>query len=1034
MSNHLIIGLGGTGGKVIRSIRKAIYRDWREPTGPQKTPSRGNDKVAAATPPGVKIDYLYLDSSDEHMSFDDDEWKVLGENLQLDPASQMELQGTNVGTIFKDINSHKNIAPWIGPEKDWSSILNLGGGGAKVLGGQKRRLGRLLFAIHASSFMAKVVAKVNSLKERGTSSKVQFHIVCGLAGGTGSGTLIDTIAMIRNKFPDTQNYSIMLYLLLPEELPRAGWDSGNYHANGYAALMELNALAVGAYRPYDLLAKGDRVKTLESPFKVCYLISAENSSGTPFEVNRQIPDLLAEMIYQKLVSVNSGISREIGRIVEWENRVAEHEGLEGQAAERCWMFASFGIKKIAYPEDEIRDYVGYALAAQTLRKMLYNNWAQGYLNEPSKAAVDGYVADDKVRMQLNLDRPIFFLERRFSSEDQDNDQETWKNIDAEWRSYIMRVAEDVKNEDGNWLDHLRRRCEERENNQFRSSRGVAPYYAWKTDLINQYARSVVDGVDRILADDLFEGRRSLVEIEGILRTLCDAMEKDNQEWSRWVDKKQEEAARKRTLWSENLQRFADLGALSRMIPGNMDRIFEAGRDAMIDYHVSTTYVRAWPFAERFMRTVRLELGRLADRVAKASASLSMAEEKCAEHAQNHNPQELKELEGNKNVVMRLYNGDEVTRYIGAIIGSRSAQMMQSRQALDRMRRELMAGRTSLRALPDGKSREILDILAQAAHDTLVGFDVRAERADSDFEGDIPELDRLLNVSIIDKLEERYAGNTEEMRREIREYMGGAASMLRFNDSEVGKSGPGYRDVDQNNRLLSSLVIMLPEEESEREFVIELKKAFTEAVPNGGANAVFIDTANTRPHEITILSFVQLFPQRYMNMLPMLRDKYESRIREGGQAFVLHTEGTTANFPSLFVKPMDQVVGPSLLLSIVLGNVRPKSKAGGIPGTLRDLLMLVDADDTQKHDLGIGFNQSISPAGEYFQEIRHDNLRKAALRLDDESAGEKVKKALKEYAREIASGDDDELRRMIDIANLASEEFEALLTESRRRPQ
>ena len=1031
MSNHLIIGLGGTGGKVIRSIRKAIYRDWREPAARNAASSTSSDKVAAATPPGVKIDYLYLDSSDEHMRFDDDEWKVLGENLQLDPASQIELRGTNVGTIFEDIDGHKNIAPWIGPKKDWGSVLNLGGGGAKVLGGQKRRLGRLLFAMHAPDFMAKVAHKVNSLKEGAASAKIEFHLVCGLAGGTGSGTLIDAVALIRNKFPDTQNYPIMLYLLLPEELPKAGWDSGNYHANGYAALMELNALAVGAYRPYDLLGRGDRVKSLSAPFKVCYLISNENSTGKPFEVDRQIPDLLAEMIYQKIVAAKTGVSREIGRIIEWENRVAEHEGLEGQSPERCWMFASFGIKKIAYPEDEIRDYVGYALASQTLRKMLYNNWAQGYLNEPSKTAIEGYVADDKVRMQLNLDRPVFFLERRFSFDEQDKDQESWKSLDAEWRTYIMRVAEDVRSEDGNWLDLLRRKCEERENEKFRSSRGVAAYYAWKTDLINQYARSVVDGVDGKLAEDLFEGRRSLVEIEGILRTLCEALERENQEWARWVDKQQEEAARKRTLWSENLQRFGDLGPLARMIPGNMDRIFEAGRDAMIDYHVSTTYVRAWPFAERLMRTVRVELGRLADRTAKAAASLKVAEQKCAEHAQNHKP--LENGKESTDVVMRLYNGDEVTRYVSSIIGSQTAQTMQSRQAQDRMRRDLMAGRTSLRALPVDKNREILDILAQAAHDTLTGFDIRVDRAATDDGGDLPELDRLLNVSIIDKLEERYAGNTEEMRREIREYMGRAAWMLRFNEAEVGKSGPGYRDVDQNNRLVSSLVIMLPEAETEREFVSELKRVFREAVPNAGAAPLFIDTARTRRHEITILSFVQLFPQRYLNMLPMLRDRYESRVRDGGQAFVLHTEGTAADFPPLFVKPMDQVVGPTILLSIVLGSVRPKSKAGGVPGTLRDLLVRVDADDVPAQDLGIGFNGSISRAGDCFKEIRAENLRRAALKLGDESAGETVKQALKERAREIAAGDDDELRRMIDIANQAHDEFTALVAEARKNP-
>ena len=47
MSNHLIIGLGGTGGKVLREFRKRVYEEFRsnEPGG------------------GVFLDYIYVDSS-----------------------------------------------------------------------------------------------------------------------------------------------------------------------------------------------------------------------------------------------------------------------------------------------------------------------------------------------------------------------------------------------------------------------------------------------------------------------------------------------------------------------------------------------------------------------------------------------------------------------------------------------------------------------------------------------------------------------------------------------------------------------------------------------------------------------------------------------------------------------------------------------------------------------------------------------------------------------------------------------------------
>lgn len=1033
MSNHLIIGLGGTGGKVIRNIRKAIYRDWRAPVaasanGGRKTaPPSSTDKVAAATPPGVRIDYLYMDSSREHMGFDDVEWKVLGENLQLDQGSQVELSGTNLGSIFEDIDAHKNIAPWLGPKKDWDAVLNIGGGGAKILGGQKRRLGRLLFALHSADFMAKVTQKVRSLQEGSTTDKVHFHIVCGLAGGTGSGTLVDVVAMIRNKFDRSETCPVMLYLVLPEDLPHAGWDTGNYHANGYAALTELNALAVGKYHPYNLAGDGDRLNKLKDPFKICYLISNENSQGRPFDVDRQVPELLAEVIYQVTIADTSGMSRQLEKIVEAENLMVEHEGGDGQA-ERCWMFASFGIKKISYPEDEIRDYIGYAFAGETLRKLLYNNWAQGYQNEPAPNSVQGFVADDQVRSQLDLDWPVFFLERRFSFEEVDKDQETWKPFEAGWKSFIDKVSVDAQESEGNWIDYLKIKCAEHEQAQFRSGRGVDAYFAWKTDLIPQYARAVARTVDERLTGDLFAGKRSLTEIEGILRALCEVLEKNVAEWAKLIEQLSTEAARQLWISKENLQRFADLGALARLVPGNKDRIFEAGRDALFAHHTNNTYVQGWPFAEKFLMQVNAELGRLANRVARASASFKSAEAKCAEHAQNHKPEE-NSREGS-DVVLRLYNGDEVARYVKLLVGSQKAQDMQSREATDRMLHELMQGRESLNNLPIDQTQDLLDVLARAAHDTLSKFDARGADREDHERDDLPEIEKLLNVSIIDKLEERYSGNAEEMRREIREYMGRAACMLQFNTAEKAKAGPGFRFVDESNKLVERLVIMMPEADSEREFVGEMKQIFKQANPNARAEPLFIDTARKRPHEITIMNFVQLFPLRYLSLLSRLRDKYERRIQNAGQAFVLQTEGILSDYPPLFVRPLEQLVGPQLLLALVLGSVRPKSQPGGHPGTLRDLLVAVDPDDVACSDLGTGFSGSIGKAGEHLPVIRSENLRRAALRLGEESAVETVLVAAKKIGREIAAGDDDELRKLIEVAKQSKDEFEKLLQVAR----
>jgi len=70
--NHLVIGLGGTGGKIIRALRKSLYQELR------------GGKLA-----DIGIGYLYVDSSSEMMSIDDPGWKTLGTSVQLPKASQL---------------------------------------------------------------------------------------------------------------------------------------------------------------------------------------------------------------------------------------------------------------------------------------------------------------------------------------------------------------------------------------------------------------------------------------------------------------------------------------------------------------------------------------------------------------------------------------------------------------------------------------------------------------------------------------------------------------------------------------------------------------------------------------------------------------------------------------------------------------------------------------------------------------------------------------------------------------------------------
>ena len=194
-SNHLVIGLGGTGGKILRAFRKMIYQNFR-----------------AEDPDGINVRYLYVDSSDEMMAHDDPSWRILGQSVQLKKTSQLKISGLNLSSVLDNLASYPGISPWLGSKDQFRNILSTANA-PNIVGGQKRSLGRFLFACLAHKFNEKVQALVREMETGGTAA-VTFHVCTGLAGGTGSGSIVDALAQIRDMYPG-KSYRIVAYALLP---------------------------------------------------------------------------------------------------------------------------------------------------------------------------------------------------------------------------------------------------------------------------------------------------------------------------------------------------------------------------------------------------------------------------------------------------------------------------------------------------------------------------------------------------------------------------------------------------------------------------------------------------------------------------------------------------------------------------------------------------------------------------------------------------------------------------------------------------
>lgn len=104
-NNHLIIGLGGTGGRVIRAFRKTIFQEHRN-----VEPRHYDEKQGVWLPAVARIGYLYVDSNSNDLDNTED-WKVLGQSVKLDPDSQLLISDANVQSVFENSSRSPGVAP-----------------------------------------------------------------------------------------------------------------------------------------------------------------------------------------------------------------------------------------------------------------------------------------------------------------------------------------------------------------------------------------------------------------------------------------------------------------------------------------------------------------------------------------------------------------------------------------------------------------------------------------------------------------------------------------------------------------------------------------------------------------------------------------------------------------------------------------------------------------------------------------------------------------------------------------------------------
>lgn len=368
--NQLIIGLGGVGGRSIAAFRKAtvLHKDDYEKL-------RGE---------GYKFEYLYIDSNNDCLGADN--WEIYGKSVKLDPADIVLLKQTSGKTApsIRTISGYENIKPWIGDLRSSfakrSSKVNIDDESldSEIFGldgaGQLRRYGRVLFAINSQTIRQCLQNKLSVLTS-GAASEVDVRIFCTLGGGTGSGSIVDTVTLIQELAVGGHKYKTFVYPFVAGEL-RDAQDTGSFYQNEYAALRDLNALMVGrGFRPFVVATKnpdsGDSYYDSKggSPISSIYL-SSEESLGTP-SLPDQV-DFMAKACFDTIMYSNSYSNPDCLKALSGEDLVQVNPGEPKGEPRRSYRFAALGAKRLCIPTEQIGK-----LLQQDCAKQVLNSWLCG---------------------------------------------------------------------------------------------------------------------------------------------------------------------------------------------------------------------------------------------------------------------------------------------------------------------------------------------------------------------------------------------------------------------------------------------------------------------------------------------------------------------------------------------------------------------------------------------------------------------------------------------------------------------------------
>lgn len=925
MANHILIGIGGTGYNVLREFRKRMWEEIPDMTLRNRKPVR----------------FLYIDS-DEGMAparlAGNDNLRVKGQDTAITPAEYLGIKNVNLNAIFDNPAGFPGLRYVV----ENSEFVRTCIGEVGQAAGQKRRAGRILFASNIGAYNQKIDFLINDLQHTiGNANDLNIYVFAGLAGGTGSGSIVDATAQLITRHPEA---NVEVFAMLPEELAPNGADAGRYHANGYAAISELSALNVGAFLPSDV-SNGNKNITPDAQnahkrFGLS-VYTNKNRNGAIVDSFNELPKIVADVMYFRIFNEETDEMRALNRYFRSENRpnfLAEYKTntREGAPVEpaRTKATGSFGIKRLRYPSERLTLHASESVSKVIMGMMLYLNYDndRGFVLEAPAQARDYGEYLNKANLKnwklhdsdLSLSTPIL---KPANGKNPPSFNDFWENEVA--LDYSYKAAKQM----GQPLQIAAQYFDERYRGEFREERGVEAYFQAKANhqVVTDSAAAIVDHISINLFNQWLQGAYSAYDIKRITERILELLQAKYQGMDGEIvalDETINKCVDERHALEDE---YRNVGVIINVLKRSKENIYLEYTNVLAEEYTARTRRESLSVFQKVLlprliqmfTDLQLEIqrfvGRLDETVREYEALIT-----------SNTPESIPDL---RKAMIEVADLDRLRRFERDLLLDREKMKTMAQAMRNHIAQNAgnsFSSVTNRIANPnklEEASHAVLDELIQAYHAEMM------------------RREPVLGLNVLEQLYEMFGNDDDALGRFASDLVANSEVYISLNDQEVNRAlrnntGPNeVRAAGPNCILLVAIPGLETDDEDKRAFVNRLNVKIRNAY-NASDTRQFYIYESPRKDEITVMAYENLFPARAISYMPFLKQRYEALTQSGNRAndkanrILLHVEGDGTQLPPLFGEnegPRGDEVIKYLFHAVALGILKTGENELGLNG-------------------------------------------------------------------------------------------------------